>query len=213
MSKAYYVCVFCSSTGEKIHESDATLFATPAQLFAHLARHPQPLPEVTGMMVLYGSVPSDHPRASNYDINLTRPTISNRIPEDASLGYLPVAVAAKDHFQEAGTSKLPQPDRDTKVLQFFAGGRIVGVEFPQKWNGKWGSGWHDGEFGAFPAKVINLEAPRRKGMRPLSTMDSRRSGVARWKFKPKSGSSVSWLELDKGDLITNLNCKSSLMLC
>lgn len=189
-----------------MHESDATTFATTAQLFSHLARHSQPLPDVSGVTVLYGTVPPDHAKVADYDINLTAPPSNNGVPEDASLGFLPVAIAVKDHFQEPGASRLQQPDRETRPLQFFSGGRIIGVTFPPQWDGKWCSGWHDGTFGAFPAKVVKLELPRRKGMPAPEKMESRRSGLARWKFKPKAGGNGGWLDFDKGDSITNLNC-------
>ena len=202
-----FACVFCITTRTKLHESDATIFATPNQLFRHLARHPQPLPEVRGVTVLYGAVPSHHLRARDYDINLTEPPSSPDLPDEEHLAYLPIAKAAKDHVQIPNQPKLSQPDRGTEMLQFMTDARIVGVEFPERWGGKWCSGWHDGVFGAFPAKAVQLEAPRRKGLPPADSMESRRSGVTKWKWEPRGSSSSSWLSFDKGDKISNISCK------
>lgn len=203
MGQLHYACVFCHASGSKPCESDATVFASTGQLFEHLARHPHPLPDVPGVVVLYGEAAPDQ---VDYDVNFTSEPLANAA-EDPSIAYLPVAIATKDHLYEQ-VSKMALPDQETLPLLFFSGARIVGVEFPQKWDAKWCTGWHDGAFGAFPAKSMQLEPPTRTDMRPAKLMESKRSGVVKWKFQPKTGAKAGWLELKKGETLSNLSCES-----
>jgi hypothetical protein len=84
-----------------------------------------------------------------------------------------------------------------------------------RWGGKWATAWHDGGWGVFPAKSIELERPRRHEVPPMhQTMggvSSPRRGsiggvsvVARWKFDPKDAADKGWLAFDKGDTIRNV---------
>ncbi|KAJ3534026.1 hypothetical protein NM208_g7716 [Fusarium decemcellulare] len=62
-------------------------------------------------------------------------------------------------------------------------------------------GGHDGAFGTFPSKIIDLELPQH--VNPASLPRSPRTGVARWKFGAKSRR-AGWLAFGKGDTIYNL---------
>ncbi|KZL77971.1 SH3 domain-containing protein [Colletotrichum tofieldiae] len=141
------------------HEGDATVFQSADQLLKHLACHPQPLPEVPGVTVLYGQMEKDHYQIEDYDIHFPSPPAPSPFPE-IDTSQFPVATALKSHVQRWGEN-LVGPDGNPDVLKFFIGAKIVGVEFPEKWGGKWCMGWHDGVRGPFPAKgchIINHEA-------------------------------------------------------
>ncbi|CRK33745.1 hypothetical protein BN1708_006120 [Verticillium longisporum] len=142
MTKTSYGCPFCVHIGSTTYEGDATVFQSAALLLRHLARHPQPLPDVPGLTVLYGTI---------------------------------------------------------------TGARIIGVEFPERWGGKWCLGWHDGIFGAFQARWVQLEAPRRGKLAGQAPPRTQRSGIARWKWDVKAGTGPGWLGFDKGETITNLD--------
>ncbi|KZL85968.1 sh3 domain-containing protein [Colletotrichum incanum] len=139
---------------------DATVFQSADQLLKHLARHPQPLPEVPGVTVLYGQIKKDHDQIEDYDIYFPSPPARSPFQETDNFSQYPVATALKSHVQRWGES-LAGPDGSSDVLKFFVGAKIVGVEFPEKWGGKWCIGWHDGVRGPFPAKgrhIIDHEA-------------------------------------------------------
>lgn len=259
MSEAYYGCLFCAQTGCVTHEGDATVFATSDQLFRHLARHPQPLPEVPGLTVLYGALsdnktpstaapihrpttssstaPGYHPNRhlNDFDLHFPNPpkTGSGIPPTSASeIARLPTATALKDHIQRIGEKKLQRPDgtagTNVDLLLFFVGARIVGVEFPARWAGKWATGWHDGVWGVFPVKLAEIERPRRGEIPPLlqtgshSSRESDASGrttpassspahamgsvqvQTRWKWDPKDATDKGWLVFDKGETIANV---------
>jgi hypothetical protein len=127
------------------------------------------------------------------------------------IARVPVATATKMHVQRYGERKLARPDGvgEKGMLQFFVGARIVGVEYPVKFGGKWATGWHDGDWGVFPAKSVELEKPRRSEMPPLLTHASANGGVvasvvARWKWEPRDAGDKGWLAFDKGETITNV---------
>jgi hypothetical protein len=52
------------------------------------------------------------------------------------------------------------PDR-AHVLQFAAGQKIVGVEFPARYGGEWAVGWADHARGAFLVEGMRLVPPSR----------------------------------------------------
>jgi hypothetical protein len=214
MTKAYYACPFCTHTGSTPREGDATVFTSAMYLLRHVARHPQPLPEVPGLTVVYGTLAVDDPSATDFDVHLPSAPLTPGYPleGDASArsAMMPVMLAVKDHVQLPGEKPLDRPDRTaaTPLLQFFAGSRIVGVEFPEQWGGKWCTGWHDGDFGAFPIKNVQLEAPRRGRMGAHQEAPvSRRACVTKWKFDVRSGAGTGWLPFEKGEAITNLECE------
>lgn len=201
--------------GAVTREGDATVFRSSDDLLRHLAQHPQPLPEVSGITVLYGKeVLASDPRVHDFDLWLTEdPAPSPTLPVDLSM--LPVATATRSHVQRYAEKKLPRPEgkRNAELLQFFVGARIIGVEFPAAWAGKWATGWHDGEWGYFPAKNIELEMPKPgrldappmqfQGVSAVSV-----SVVTRWKFDPaasiRDAVEKGWVGFDKGERITNV---------
>lgn len=219
MTKAYYACPFCAHAGSTPREGDATVFSSALYLLRHVARHPQPLPEVPGLTVLYGAVAADDSAAADFDIHLPSAPLTPGYALEgdaaAAAAMMPVALAVKDHVQLPGERPLDKPDRTsaTPLLPFFAGGRIVGVEFPEQWGGKWCTGWHDGDFGAFPVRNVQLEAPRRGRMGAHQEAPvSRRACVTKWKFDVRSGAGTGWLPFDRGETITNLECKRAFFL-
>jgi hypothetical protein len=91
------------------------------------------------------------------------------------------------------------------VLQFLSGARILGIEYPDKWEGKWCQGWHDGAFGVFSSKIITLEMPHLINTNTLPK--TLRTGVTRWKFEAKTPKDSGWMTFGKGETIYNLACK------
>ncbi|KAG7143062.1 hypothetical protein HYQ45_000686 [Verticillium longisporum] len=203
MTKTSYGCPFCVHIGSTTYEGDATVFQSAALLLRHLARHPQPLPDVPGLTVLYGTITGE-PNEHDFDIHFPNPAAPPGGPPDGGAS-LPSAVATRDHVQMPDEKPLARPEPGTDVLQFFAGARIIGVEFPERWGGKWCLGWHDGIFGAFQARWVQLEAPRRGKLAGQAPPRTQRSGVARWKWDVKAGTGPGWLGFDKGETITNLD--------
>ncbi|KAK7956951.1 uncharacterized protein PG986_006173 [Apiospora aurea] len=92
------------------------------------------------------------------------------------------------------------PDRNP-VLEYAVGARIVGIEFPPRYEGKWAIGWHDGVRGAFESDTVKLEPPPRSEVRMQGT--SNMQAVARWKFR-QTGGEGNWLKFNKGDVIENI---------
>ncbi|KAG7114680.1 hypothetical protein HYQ44_008135 [Verticillium longisporum] len=203
MTKTSYGCPFCVHIGSTTYEGDATVFQSAALLLRHLARHPQPLPDVPGLTVLYGTITGE-PNEHDFDIHFPNPAAPPGGPPDGGAS-LPSAVATRDHVQMPDEKPLARPEPGTEVLQFFAGARIIGVEFPERWGGKWCLGWHDGIFGAFQARWVQLEAPRRGKLAGQAPPRTQRSGIARWKWDVKAGTGPGWLGFDKGETITNLD--------
>ena len=103
------------------------------------------------------------------------------------------------------------------MLHFAEGAVIVGIIFPEKWEGKWCLGRHDGCFGAFPAKMVELRAAQ-EGEVPRGG-ESGMSVVARWKWDPpaaggstaggnnSASKDAGWLSFGKGEIIRDVQCK------
>ncbi|CAK7270766.1 hypothetical protein SEPCBS119000_004254 [Sporothrix epigloea] len=204
--ESHYACVFCVHSGASAREGDATVFTTPEHLLLHIARHPQPLPVVPGITVLYGSQPgssgltsgghlssamssvstgSNTADANDFDLHLVNPPLPTPVPP--AISQSAVATASCEHVQRYGGKKLARPPHyGGDMLHFLAGARIVSVMFPEQWEGKWCMGWHDGFVGAFPAKCVQVEPPRQNEI-PMASSDSGMSVTARWKWKPGEG--------------------------
>ncbi|KAK6828203.1 hypothetical protein PG987_011544 [Apiospora arundinis] len=179
-----YGCVFCLQEGRTPCESDATVFTTPDQLFRHLARHPQPLPEVDSFSVGYGETSPDDPTLGNFDLFFPNP------PSRQPIG-------------RAGSNIIRIiTDRCCKHGPSWA--RILGVEFPEKWGGKQCTGWHDGAHGTFPAKCVSLLPPRKGNVRIPGINNDGVTVSARWKWEPSDPAS-GWLTFDKGATIRNVS--------
>ncbi|KAF4981030.1 hypothetical protein FZEAL_3082 [Fusarium zealandicum] len=204
VNSIYFGCVFCDKAKSTCTEGDATVFQTVDLLFRHLSRHTRPLPHVTGVTVVYDNEVSSK---GSQDFDLYIPESSPTVPLDLSadeleiIKALPSGRATKDHLRRRNEKPQARPDAVSEVLQFMAGANILGVEYPEKWKGKWCQGWHDGAFGTFPSKIIHLDLPSRANITSLER--SPRSGVARWKFEAKKNP-PGWLSFSKGDTIHNL---------
>ncbi|KAI1101353.1 hypothetical protein F4804DRAFT_344035 [Jackrogersella minutella] len=194
-------CLFCVEKGKTVYADDATVFSTQEQLFKHLSRHPQPLPDIPGVMVLYGDVYRDNPNAEDYDLHFPNPPVASILPDAAYLAKFPSAVAVKSHVKKYGRD-LTDPDGNSdQVLKFLEGARIVGIEFPERWKGKWCTGWHDGQWGAFVAKLVMLEPPARPP--GISTSADSMFVTTRWKWDIKN-TSDGWLPFDKDETLSNV---------
>ncbi|KAI0892517.1 hypothetical protein F4806DRAFT_233136 [Annulohypoxylon nitens] len=198
---AQFGCLFCAQKGHTVYADDATVFATQEQLFKHLSRHPQPLPEIPGVVILYGDVYKDNPHAEDYDLHFQNPPVASILPDAASLAKLPSGVAVKSHVKRYGRD-LTDPDGNSEqVLKFLEGARIVGIEFPEKWKGKWCTGWHDGQWGSFVAKHVVLELPAQTPG-PSTSADGM-FVTTRWKWEVKDTTN-GWLPLDKDETLSNV---------
>ncbi|OHE99506.1 hypothetical protein CORC01_05306 [Colletotrichum orchidophilum] len=200
-SETRYACLFCTHFGQTVHEADATVFQSADQLLKHVSSHPQPLPQVPGVTVLYGQVDKDHDPIEDYDVHFPSSPAPSPFPDHDILAQFPVATALKSYVQRKGEN-LVGPDGSPNVLQFFVGARIVGVEFPEQWGGKWCTGWHDGVQGPFPSKLVEIESPRQNEISFQAT--SAVSLTTRWKWDPPDNSRAGWLTFGKGEAIRNV---------
>jgi hypothetical protein len=204
VDEAIYGCLFCIHQGHTIDESDATVFFNRKQLFQHMARHPRPLPAVPGLTVVEGTELPPHLK-DNFDLHFPHPPMQSVMHGIApEISKLPSAVAIDATKNTRGILRSP-PDR-AGVLQFAVGARIFGIEFPARYEGKWGIGWHDGVRAAFETEMVHLIAPPRNEIRMQGT--SSLQAVARWKWSQKGEG--NWLKFDKGDIIKNISCELSL---
>ncbi|OTB01626.1 hypothetical protein M426DRAFT_211901 [Hypoxylon sp. CI-4A] len=199
-------CLFCAQKGQTVYPDDATVFTTQDQLFKHLSRHPQPLPEISGVVVLYGEVPKDDPNAEDYDLYFPQPPVASILPDPASLAKMPSAIATKSHVKRYGRDITDPDGNSEQVLKFLEGARIVGVEYPDKWKGKWCTGWHDGQWGSFPGKHVALEVPAR-APGPGTGVDGM-FVTTRWKWDMKD-STNGWLSFDKDEILSIVTCMPS----
>jgi hypothetical protein len=199
MDEPLYACHFCIASGRTTDESDATVFFSHSQLFAHMARHARPLPPARGLIVIDGeTMPQQH--ADNYDLWFGNPSLASVMAGiRRETAKMPSGVAIETRKNANGIMRTP-PDR-SPALQFASGARIVGIEYPSRYAGKWGVGWHDGVRGAFEAESVNLEAPPAGELRVQGSHNNMQAVVA-WKFK--QAGEGSWLKLAKGDVVKNI---------
>lgn len=193
--------MFCIHEGKTLEESDATVFFSQKQLFTHMARHPRPLPKIPGVSVIEGA---ERPETfkDNFDLHFMSPPMQSVMLGIApEVSKLPTAVATETRRNAHGIMRSP-PDR-LAVLQFAVGAKLVGVEFPAKYEGKWGIGWHDGVRAAFEAESVRLDAPPKSETRMQGT--SSMQAVARWSWNQKGEG--SWLKFSKGDEVRNIGCE------
>ncbi|KAK8059538.1 hypothetical protein PG996_009468 [Apiospora saccharicola] len=195
----FYACIFCIRQGRTLEESDSTVFFNQKQLFSHMARHPRPLPVVSGFTVIEGNEILPHLK-ENFDLWFPNPPTTSVMPAiSLEVGRLPTAVATETRKLTHGILRSP-PDR-APVLEYAVGARIVGIEFPPRYEGKWAMGWHDGVRGVFESDTVKLEPPSRSEVRMQG--NSNMQAVARWKFR-QSGGEGNWLKFNKGDVIENI---------
>lgn len=193
-----YGCLFCIQQGHTIEESDATVFFNQSQLFAHMARHPRPLPVIPGLTVI--EAPELPPSfKDNFDLHFPHsPMQSVMTGLSRELSRLPSAIASETRKIQNGVMRSP-PGREP-VLHFAIGARVIGIEFPAKYDGKWGIGWHDGVRAAFEVESVQIDAPPKNEVKMQGT--SNVQAVARWKWSQKGDE--RWLKFDKGDTIKNI---------
>lgn len=193
-----YGCLFCIQEGKTTEESDATVFFTQSQLFAHMARHRRPLPAIPGLTVV--EAPEIPPSfKDNFDLHFPYPPMQSVMTGlSRELSRLPSAVATETRKIQNGVMRTP-PGREA-VLHYAIGSKIVGIEFPPKYEGKWGIGWHDGVRAAFEAESVQIDAPSKNEVKMQGT--SNVQAVARWKWSQKGDE--RWLKFDKGDIIKNI---------
>ncbi|OAA68406.1 sh3 domain containing protein [Niveomyces insectorum RCEF 264] len=196
-----YACLFCLQEGRTLEESDATVFFTQNQLFAHLARHPRPLPEVPGVTVIDGSERPPEIR-HNYDLHFTMPPANSEMEGiRRELLQLPTATAVETFRKSHGA--LRRPFDGAPPIQFPAGSKIIGIEFPAKYKGEWAVGWFDNVRGPFPVEHVRLDTPPRNEIRTQGTSALR--ATARWKWASGSAyRNTEWLRLDKNETVSNI---------
>lgn len=219
-----YGCPFCVQLRKTTHPNDATIFFSQRQFFVHLARHARPLPYVPGLAVIEADeVPAQS--ANNYDLHFSRPPRAAHLASVMrELTALPTATALQT-CRPTPVLAQRRPADGAEVLCFAAGARILGIEFPAKYQGEWCLGWADHEHGLLPTEAIRLDPPRRRDVRGLqgSGSGSSMKAVARWKFSMKEskekGSAGSagagagagdWLSFGRGEKITNISCELSI---
>ncbi|KAK2612701.1 hypothetical protein QQS21_001318 [Conoideocrella luteorostrata] len=201
---ALYGCLFCIYNGYTVEESDATVFFSADDLFAHLSRHPRPLPAIPGISVLYGiDVPLN--LRNNFDLQFKTPPRSHPVHRDSTeIDGRPTGIAMKEIRRVESQRNLVDRDRPEE-LQVAVGARITGIKWPPQYKGRRIFAWHDGAFASVPSEVIMLIPPAE------SRLDKRIktyvSGKAKWKFSLKQNKEVPWLKIDKGDTIRNIGCK------
>ncbi|TAQ85041.1 hypothetical protein B7494_g6635, partial [Chlorociboria aeruginascens] len=200
VDEPYYACIFCIEEHKTVEEHDATVFFSVNQLFRHLARHSRPLPNVAGMVVLYGEQPlsaldfdvhfiSNEPKLARFNMSEIAHKVATR----------PSAFASITHNPKPKNATAHDPDGNV-TMRFAAGARIVGIEFPDRFGGQFGIGYHDGEEGTFPSNAITLSLPLRDDV--LMNSASTLMCTAKWDFKPKDAKEGGWLKFSKGDKIS-----------
>ncbi|GAB1318860.1 SH3 domain-containing protein [Madurella fahalii] len=226
-SDRLYACHFCIYAGQTPRPSDATVFFSQKDLCAHIARHPRPLPHIPALTVLDADASPEVPEhlANNYDVRFTRPSIPSAVPDGPEMANLPCAVATESFRMTIYGLRMP-PDR-AETLQFVVGQKIVGIEFPARYEGEWAVGWADDEKGVFPVEYVRLVPPPRRDWRATSWGSGGSGGgggggrgemsaVARWKMSPPSSSMQGkgnteedarerWLKFGKGEVITGIS--------
>lgn len=200
-----YGCLLCVQLRHSTHPNDATVFFSQRQLFAHLARHPRPLPPVSGLTVVQiEEMPSK--LANNYDLHFwEQPRASNFTNIMRDLTALPTATTILTcRPSQLRTIKKPTDSRE--VLCFAAGARILGVQFSDKHQGIWCVGWANHQYGLILAEAIRLDLPR-KDSRPYQGSSSMQA-VARWRFAVKDSKDATdggeWLSFSKGEILKNI---------
>ncbi|GAP87259.1 putative SH3 domain-containing protein [Rosellinia necatrix] len=194
-----FACLFCIQSAHTIEESDATVFFSQRQLFAHMTRHPRPLPKVAGVTVIE-EVELPPQVKDNFDLHFPYPpNQSVMVGLSREISRLPAAITTETRKPSHGVMRLP-PDRQP-ALHFAVGAKIVGIEFPVKYEGKWAIGWHDGVRAAFEVDTVQLDAPPKAEVKMQGT--SNVQAMARWKWNQKGDD--RWLRFDKGDVIKNIS--------
>jgi len=201
-----YACIFCVQVGRTIDECDATVFTSSKALFNHLARHPRPLPQISGIAVVDDDIMPAHLR-NDYDIQFLKPPEAHPAQLNLSQISSRPAGTAQDQSRRLFGQRLLF-DR-SPALELCHGARIVGIEWPEKYNGEWIFAWHDGIYASVPADIIKIDTPPSEDIRMAHSSLLR--AKSRWKFhqkeKEKDKDQSLWLKFDRNESITNISCK------
>ncbi|KAF7562489.1 hypothetical protein G7046_g1630 [Stylonectria norvegica] len=196
-----YACLFCVRNGRTLNPSDATVFVSQKALFQHLALHPRPLPEIHGVTVVdQAEVPEQW--RNNYDIHFKNPPEPHPVLEKSEeIANLPTATS-KDSARRMYGQRLLF-DR-TPALEMVQGAKITGLTWPEKYNGEWCFGWHDGVNASAPMEIVRLDQPPSRHIK-LGVSSPVRA-TTRWKFdqKEKDKFKGDWLKFGKGETITDI---------
>ncbi|KAF9765272.1 hypothetical protein IL306_002446 [Fusarium sp. DS 682] len=188
--------------GKTLHASDATVFISQKALFAHLARHPRPLPAVPGFTVIdQAEVPAEY--KNDYDLHFKSPVETHPAIEKADeISYLPTATSKEAARRMYGQRLLY--DR-TPALELVVNAKICGLTWPAKYLGEWAMGWYDGQWASVPTEIIKLDPPPSSQIKIDET--STVQVTARWKFNHKDKVKGDWLKFEKDEVLTNVSCK------
>lgn len=186
-----------------MHASDATVFTSQKALFAHLARHPRPLPELPGVTVFdEESVPAQF--KNNYDLHFKNPQEKHPVIEKADqIALLPTGTS-KDAARRMYGQRLLHDK--TPALEMVQGAKIVGLYWPEKYVGEWAMGWNDGIYASLPMEILKLDQPPEEEIQMWGT--SQIQVTTKWKFNPKDRKGTKWLKFDKEEVLSNIGCKS-----
>lgn len=169
---------------------------------AHIARHPRPLPDVPGFVVVdQAEMPAQY--HNDYDLHLPKEPVPHpALEHEQETSMMAVGVAKEPARKMYGQRLLG--DR-TPALELVVGSRVTGLEFPAKYNGEWCLGWHDGIHASVPLETLKLEPPASRDIKMDGTSLVR--AKSRWKFSYKDKDKTEWLKFDKDEIITNITCK------
>lgn len=199
-----YGCLLCVQLRHTTHPNDATVFFGQRQLFAHLARHPRPLPHVPGLTVVESEeLPWKY--ANNYDLHFWgQPRASRLAHIMRGLTALPTATTLQT-YRPSQISTMTKPADGGEALCFATGARVLGIQFPEKYQGIWCVGWADHHYGLISADALRLDPPTEESIRVQGPNSMQ--AVARWRFAvkdSKDGKGGEWLSFNKGELLTNI---------
>lgn len=195
-----YGCVFCMQLGHTLDDSDATVFFSPRTLMDHIARHPRPLPDVPGLVVIDGTEVPSH-LTNDFDVQLSNPPVPHPVIDIRSeIVQLPAGVTKEPARRLYGQRLLF--DR-TPALELAQGARVTGLTWPAKYNGEWAFGWHDGVHASVPTDILKLDTPGNQHVKIGGTSMIR--ARARWRFNPGKDKGSDWLKFEKNDVIKNIS--------
>ena len=192
--------MFCVEEHKVIEAHDATVFFSVSQLFKHLAKHPRPLPHVTGIKVIYGRQDAN---VVDFDVHFV-----SAEPKQAQFGITEIsqkvatrATATAITTYHPKNSRVNSRDPEgNPTLHFATGAHIVGITFPERFGGTWCIGYHDGERGSFPSTAITLDLPAKEDV--FMNAQSTLIAYAKWDFKPKDAKDGGWLKFSRGERIS-----------
>lgn len=154
-------------------------------------------------MVQGEEVPSHF--ANNYDLHFReQPRPSNLTHMTRELTAFPTAITLQTH-RASQSSAMKKPSDGGDALFFAAGARIIGIEFPEKYEGQWCVGWADHQHGLISTDAIRFDPPQGDSSRDQGS--SKLQAVACWKFvlkDSKEAKSGEWLPFNKGEVLTNI---------